>query len=184
MAKRSLGRREFLKLGAVVGAAGPLVDMFAGSRRAAAAALPEERKVREFELIISTADYDPVRYEYGLMTAANWRKLGFAVKVTPMEFTRLAQVCNVEHNFDTYTLNMSGRSERIDPDFMIYMLMHSSQVNRGQQNRSGYKSAEYDKYAELQRVTMNREERRKAVWKCQELYVRDQPQTPIVTRNR
>ncbi len=131
-----MGRREFLKLGAAVGAGGPLVDLLAGHRGAeAAAALPEERKIREFELIITTADYDPVRYEYGLMIAANWRKLGFAVKVTPMEFNRLAQVCNVEHNFDTYTLNMSGRPERIDPDFMIYMLMHSSQVNRGQQNR-------------------------------------------------
>jgi len=31
---------------------------------------------------------------------------------------------------------------------------------------------------------MNREERRKAVWKCQEIYVRDQPQTAIITRNQ
>lgn len=196
---RPMNRRDFLKLGAALGAAGSLgnflvgcasspttkgPDNAPGQAPATKKDLPEDRKVRELELYVTTADYDPIRYEFGLMAAENWRKLGFAVKTTPIEWSRMSQTCNVEHEYDFYTLNWAGRSERIDPDFFTYMVLHSTQVGKGQQNHNGYQSAEFDKIAELQRVTMDQEKRKEAVWKAQEIFAKDQPHTPIVTRNQ
>ncbi len=201
--RRPLSRRDFLKLAAAAGAAGsfgsllvgcatspekapakPAAGAPTGSAPAAKKDLPEERKVRELELYITTADYDPVRYEFGLMTAAEWRKLGFAVKTTPLEWSRLSQLGIVQHEFDFFTLNWAGRSERIDPDFFTYMVLHSSQVGKGQQNHNGYESKEFDALAEKQRVTMDQEARKKIVWQAQEVFAKDQPHTPIVTRNQ
>jgi peptide/nickel transport system substrate-binding protein len=198
-ADRPLSRRDFLKLGAALGMAGSFGSLLVGcatsstskgpdntpgQATATAKNLPDERKVRELELYITTADYDPVRYEFGLMVAENWRKLGFAVKTTPLEWSRLSQAGNVEHEYDFYTLNWAGRAERIDPDFFCYMVLHSSQVGKGQLNVNGYQSKEYDQYAEAQRTTMDPTERKKAVFKCQEIFAKDQPHTPICTRNQ
>jgi len=47
----------------------------------------------------------------------------------------------------------------------------------------GYNNPEYDKLARQQRVTMNPEERRKIVFKAQEIFARDQPETPVVHNN-
>jgi peptide/nickel transport system substrate-binding protein len=141
-------------------------------------------KVRQIEILITTADYDPVRYEFGLMAAANWRKLGFDVKATPMEFTRLSATASRNHDFDIYTIRRAGRSDVIDPDRYCYSLLHSSQANKGQENSPGYANPEYDKWAELQRTALDPTKRREAVWKCQELLGRDQPFTPIVARNQ
>ncbi len=201
---RPLSRRDFLKLGAALGAASSFGGLLvgcssgptspgnssggpqatAGQAPAPAKNLPEERKVRQLELVITTADYDPVRYEFGLMVADNWKKLGFDIKVTPMEWSRIVQTCITDHEYDTFTLNWAGQAERIDPDFFAYMVLHSSQVGKGQQNHDGYQSKEYDQYAEAQRTTMDLEQRKQAVFKCQEIFAKDQPHTPIATRNQ
>jgi len=65
--------------------------LFAATVPAYAADPPAERKIRQIELYVTTAEYDPIRYEFGLMIAANWKKLGFNVKGTPLEWSRLAQ---------------------------------------------------------------------------------------------
>ncbi len=196
---RPLSRRDFLRLGAALGVAGSFGSLLVGCATSSSSKgpenapgqapatkkdLPEERKVRELELFITTADYDPIRYEFGLMTADNWRKLGFAVKTTPLEWSRLSEVANVQHEFDFYTLNWAGRAERIDPDYFAYLVLHSTQIGKGQLNHNGYQSKEYDQYAELQRTAMDPAERKKAVFKCQEIFAKDQPHTPICTRNQ
>ncbi len=184
--KSQPSRRQFLKFATAVSATASFGGILAGrqSRAASKQDLPASRKVREIELIITTADYDPIRYEFGLLAAGNWRKLGFTVKTTPMEWTRLSQACNIEHTCDAHTLNWAGRSERIDPDFFTYMVLHSSQIGRGQNNHNGYQSKEFDAVADQQRLAMSQEERRKLVWKAQEIYAKDHPHTPIVTRNQ
>lgn len=197
--ERQVSRRDFLKYVAATGAAGSMgsflvgcattpdtktPDKAAGAAPATKKDLPEDRKVREIELYITTADYDPIRYEFGLMAAENWRKLGFAVKTTPLEWSRLSDVANVQHEYDFYTLNWAGRAERIDPDYFAYLVLHSSQVGKGQLNHNGYQSKEYDQYAELQRTEMDVEKRKAAVFKCQEIFAKDQPHTPICTRNQ
>ncbi|MCG8510381.1 MAG: ABC transporter substrate-binding protein, partial [Rhodospirillales bacterium] len=125
------------------------------SAAASAEDLPQERRIRTIQLYVTTAEYDPIRYEFGLMTAEQWKKLGFDVKVTPMEWSRLATEGIKKKNFDAFTLAWSGRAERIDPDHFCYQVNHSSQVHLGQYNINGMKNAEYDKYAELQRATID-----------------------------
>ena len=196
---RSLSRRAFLKLGAILGVASSFAGLIAGcssnstNRSAfgvtlpnltAGKALPAKRKIRDLELVVTTADYDPIRYEFGLMVADNWKKLGFGVKVTSMEWSRIVQSCLIDHDYDTFTLNWAGQAERIDPDFFCYMVLHSSQTGKGQQNQNGYQSSEYDRYAGLQRGSMDQEARKQAVFKCQEIFAQDQPHTPIATRNQ
>jgi len=146
--------------------------------------LPAERRIRRIELYVTTAEYDPIRYEFGLMIAENWKKLGFDVKVTPLEWSRLATEGIKKKNFDAFTLAWGGRAERIDPDHFCYQVNHSSQVHRGQYNINGMKNPEYDKYAELQRTTIDPEKRREAVWKCQEIFAEVQPHTPILSRRQ
>lgn len=205
LGRGSLSRRDFLKLAAATGAVTTFGDFLIGCATtpsgpaagntsgaggtpgavpAVSGSLPVDRKVREIELNITTADYDPVRYEFGLMVADNWKKLGFPVKVTPLEWSRIVQQDITDHEFDTFTLNWAGQAERIDPDFFCYMVLHSSQVGKGQQNHNGYQSAEYDKYADLQRTSMDMDKRKQAVFKCQEVFAKDQPHTPICTRNQ
>ena len=146
--------------------------------------LPEERRVRQTEMFVTTPEYDPIRYEFGLMIAQNWRKLGFDIKVTPMDFARIAQQGIREKNFDIFTLAWAGRAERIDPDHFCYQVNHSSQVNYGQYNISGYQNPDYDKWAEMERTTIDIEKRRDAVWKCQKIVAKDQPYIPICSRNQ
>jgi peptide/nickel transport system substrate-binding protein len=158
--------------------------VFAAAVPAYAADPSAERKIRQIELYVTTAEYDPIRYEFGLMIAANWKKLGFDVKVTPLEWSRLAQEGIKQKNFDAFTLAWAGRAERIDPDHFCYSVLHSSNVHIGQYNINGYQNPEYDKWAEMQRRIIDPEKRREAVWKCQEIAAKDQPHTPVACRNQ
>jgi len=178
-----LTRRDFLRATSVL-ASGAAVGSLASGGQAAGKALPSERKVAPFEMYVTTPQYDPIRYEFGVMIAENWRKLGFEVKVTALDFARMSQQCIQSKNYDTFTLAWAGRAERIDPDHYCYQSMHSSQVNFGQYNIPGYQNPEYDKWAELQRRTLDPKKRREAVWKCQEIAAHDQPYIPICSRRQ
>lgn len=146
--------------------------------------LSKDSKVREIELYVTTPDYDPIRYEFGLMIAEEWRKLGFDVKVTPLAWNRLAELGIVQKKFDAFTLAWGGRAERIDPDFFVYQTLHSSQQGVGEYNITGYSNPEYDKVAEAQRRATNKKERQKLVYKAQEIFLEDLPYAPIAHRNQ
>lgn len=140
--------------------------------------------VREIELIMTTSDYDPVRYEFGQMIAENWSELGLSVKSNPMAWNKIVDQALVGQNFDTYTLNWAGRAERIDPDHFCYGIFHSSQTDEGSYNFVNYTNEEYDEYAEQQRALYDPEERKEPVYKCQEIAMRDQPHTPIANKQQ
>ncbi len=145
--------------------------------------LDTSEMVREIELYVTTADYDPIRYEFGNMAAENWRKLGFRVKVTPLAWPRLSQQGIQEHDFDAFTLNWAGLSSRIDPDHFVYLTLHSSQEAKGRYNIVGYKNPDYDKVAEASRASMDPEKRKEYVWEAQRIAAEDQPYIPIAHRN-
>ena len=141
---------------------------------------PPERKVRKIEFAITTPAFDPIRNEWCLLVAENWKKLGVDVEIKPMDTSVMISQGLRKHDFDMMILSWGGMPERIDPDYLIYTILDSSQMAENLFNMDGYNSPEYDKYARLQRVTMDPEERRKAVFKAQEIFVRDQPETPVV----
>ncbi|MGI2328122.1 ABC transporter substrate-binding protein [Planococcus sp. YIM B11945] len=146
--------------------------------------LPADRKVEEIELYVTTPEYDPIRYELGLMVTEEWKKLGFDVKVTPLEWNRLSELGMQQKDFDAFTLSWAGRSERIDPDHFVYSTLHSSQAVEGAYNIPGYNNPEFDKLAEEQRTLSDPEERKKVVHEAEELFMEDLPYAPIVHRDQ
>lgn len=142
-----------------------------------------ERRVRKFEFAIPTPGYDPVRNEWCVLISENWKKLGIDVELKPMDTGVMISQGLRKHDFDAMVLSWGGMPERIEPDYFIYAVLDSSQAGEGQYNMDGYNNPEYDKWARLQRVTMNPEERRKAVFKAQEIFAHDQPETPVVHTN-
>lgn len=144
----------------------------------------EEGAVEPIELIVTTEDYDPVRYEFGNLIADNWRELGFEVDVNPMAWNSIVDTAMDQQNFDAFTLNWSGRAERLDPDVFCYSLHHSSQTDQGGNNQVNYENDEYDEYAEMQRATYDEDERQEAVMRCQEIFAEDQPRTPIANQTQ
>lgn len=148
-----------------------------------AAEPPPDRKVGKFEFAIPTPGYDPVRNEWCNLIAENWKKLGLDVDVKPMDTSVMISQGLRKHDFDTMVLSWGGMPERIEPDYFIYSVFDSSQAGEGQYNMDGYNNPEYDKLARQQRVTMNPEERRKIVFRAQEIFAHDQPETPVVHNN-
>ncbi|WP_048717034.1 ABC transporter substrate-binding protein [Bacillus sp. 522_BSPC] len=146
--------------------------------------LPEDRKVREIEMYVTTPDYDAVRYEFGLMTAEEWKKLGFDVKVTPLEWNRLSEVGIQKKEYDSFTLSWAGRAERIDPDHFIYATLDSSQSGIGGYNVAGYDNPKYDKLAEEQRKVTDPAQRKEIVKEAQELFLEDIPYAPVAYRDQ
>ena len=146
--------------------------------------LPQERQVRELEMYVTTADYDPIRYEFGRMIADEWKKLGFNVKVTPIAWNRMSDVALKQKDYDAFTLSWAGRAERIDPDHFVYGTLHSSQSGIGAYNVAGYNNPEYDKLADAQRRESDPEKRKEIVAKAQEMYLEDLPYAPVVHRNQ
>src|SRR6056297_1634254 len=67
---------------------------------------------------------------------------------------------------------MTARPERLDPDEFTYNLFHSSTAETGY-NFIGYINNEYDEVAEKQRVTVDKEERKKLIYKSQEIIAED-----------
>jgi peptide/nickel transport system substrate-binding protein len=141
---------------------------------------PAERKVRKIEFAITTPAYDPVRNEWCLLIAENWKKLGIDVEIKPMDTSVMISQGLRKHDFDMMILSWGGMPERIDPDYLIYSVLDSSQTAENLYNMDGYSNPEYDMNARKQRVTIDPEERRKYVFKAQEIFARDQPETPVV----
>ena len=146
--------------------------------------LPEDRKVRELVLNVTTPDYDPVRYEFGLMIAEEWKKLGLDVKVEPLEWNRLSELGMQQKDFDAFTLSWAGRAERIDPDHFIYGTLHSSLSGFGGYNIAGYENPEYDALAEKQRRVSDPEERKDIVRQAEEIFLEDVPYAPVAHRDQ
>ena len=134
------------------------------------------RRIREIELIVQTAEADPLGYEVGNMVAKNWRELGFDVKLAPTDFARIAEIVWKRQQYDTAAIKFAGRANRIDPDHWIYAVFHTGAVA----NESAYSNPEYDRLAVLQRATLDLNKRRETVFKAQEFLGREQPFTPIV----
>ncbi|MGD0627622.1 MAG: ABC transporter substrate-binding protein [Thermodesulfobacteriota bacterium] len=144
---------------------------------------PAERKVRKIEFAITTPGYDPIRHDWCVLIAENWKKLGIDVEIKPVDTSVMISQGLNKHDFDAMVLSWGGIPERIDPDYFIFTILDSSQAGEGRYNMDGYNNPEYDKWARKQRVTIDPEERRKAVFKAQEIFARDQPETPVVHQN-
>lgn len=139
---------------------------------AAAGTTDEERVIRKLFICSKTQASAPEEYESSLVMADAMRKLGLDVDVWALAEERTSIIWYSRDRWDMTAWDMSARPERLDPDEMIYNLFHSSTVEGGY-NFVGYINPEYDQIAEKQRVTIDKEERKKLINKAQEIIARD-----------
>lgn len=133
----------------------------------------------------------PDEYESTAVLVAAMKEVGIDARLRVLPWEQLSNIVWFERDrWDMAGWQMTARPERLDPDEFIYNLFHSSTVGDGY-NFVGYVNPEYDKVAEAQRITVDREERRKLVYKAQEILANDavydflvNPMVSIVYNNR
>jgi peptide/nickel transport system substrate-binding protein len=130
--------------------------------------------IRKLTLISRAQAANPSQFQAAELIAQSWRQLGLDVEVQGMP--RPQQSDAVWYNRDTWDLTMwqmAGRPERSDPDELIYNLFHSTTRESGY-NFVGYVNEEYDRLAEQQRVTADRDERKVLIDQLQDIVNDDQ----------
>lgn len=144
---------------------------------------PPERKVRAIEFLITTPGYDPIRHDWAVMVAENWKKLGVDVKIRPVETGVMIKEGLRNHNYDAVILSWGGKPERMDPDFFCYTISHSSQAVVRGYNMNNWRDPEFDKVAERQRTALDLKARKAAVDECQRRFMEALPEIPIIHQN-
>ena len=136
--------------------------------------------VRKLTLVSRAQAANPQQYQAAELIAQIWRKLGLEVAVQGLP--RPQQSDLVWYNRDKWDVTMwqmVSRPERSDPDEFTYNLFHSSTAPKGY-NFVGYNNPEYDKLAEEQRRTLDKNARQALVVKAQEMIAADQPYAYLV----
>lgn len=133
----------------------------------------EERVMRELVLLSKPQAASPMEYEMAIYIADEMRKLGINVRHKPMAWEQLDALLWFDRDqWDFATWAYGARPERLDPDELLYNKLHSSLWEVGD-NQSAYSNPEYDKVIEKQRVTIDKEERKKLVYQAQEIFAKD-----------
>lgn len=140
--------------------------------------------IKEINFTTFPKGQQPWVYQQALMIAENWEKLGLKVRLEPLNIPNpLIQRLFKEKDFDATMMEGSGTLDRLDPDFFLNTVFHSSNAGPGAWNLSGFNNPEYDKLAEAQRAEYDLEKRKKIVWKCQELLYEQNPWIVTVNNN-
>ncbi len=144
--------------------------------------LSEKTLVPGFNLWITSQTYDPVRYEIGMMLAHHWKKLGFEVTITALEWPTMSSKGMKGHEHDAFIIQWGGKLERIDPMHWLYTLHHSSEAISGGYNIAGYTNTSYDNIVEQFITETDPVKRRLYAREAQSILARDVPQPPLVHR--
>lgn len=129
--------------------------------------------VPEIEVLSETQAADPIEFEITRLVVENMKQLGIPAVHRPMPWMQYSDIVWFER--DTWQMTgwrMVGRPERMDPDEFIVNLFHSSTAETGY-NFVGYNNPEYDELAMAQRAMTDKEERRQAIYKLQEMIAND-----------
>jgi len=100
------------------------------------------------------------------------REVGIRVKIRTVEWAAFVKEFIQKGNFEAILL---GWNTGIEPD--QYDIWHSSKTRPGELNITHYKNPEVDRLLEEGRHTFDREKRRRAYFKLQEILAEDQPYT-------
>lgn len=140
-------------------------------------------KVREFTFLTYPQNEDPIQHEVAQMTASNMRELGIDLTIDSRSFNSLVSKVLVEHNYDMWTIGWSGSPERLEPDFWLSGVFHSSQMKPGSYNFMQWKNDEWDELAEEQRGIFDYEKRKEVVDETQEIWAEELPVIPTVSQS-
>ena len=150
-----------------------LVIGFTGIVQAESDANDAERVIRKLYVLTRPQATSPDEYETALLIVEGMQELGLEVDAKVITWEQMIDA--VWYNRDSWDMTgwqMTARSERLDPDEVLFNLFHSSTAETGY-NFIGYINPEFDKIAEKQRVTIDREERRKLIHQLQEILAND-----------
>jgi len=133
----------------------------------------DDRVIREVTVITRPKASSPDEYETITLVVEAMNKIGINAKVKVLPWEQMADVVWYDRDaWDMTGWQMTARPERLDPDEFTYNLFHSSTAENGY-NFIGYKNPEYDKVAEEQRVTIDKEKRKELIYKSQEIIAQD-----------
>src|SRR5690606_22400003 len=98
----------------------------------------------------------------------DWSQLGLKIDVQQGETSTWQQQILGEHVMPHFaSMSWGGTPNRIDPDFFLTAILHSSAATKGQSNYGHFRNSEYDAVVDQQRSEMNEEERIKLVHEAQ-----------------
>ena len=137
---------------------------------------PDGRLMEKFTILTPPADYDPLRAMSGLMIQEWLREMGMPAFSKPMAFGALLEQVKGLHDFDAFILGYGRLS--LDPDYLKNFFHSSNDKPRGW-NMSGYKNKTFDDLADKSECEMNRENRKKLIWKMQKIITEDVPYIPL-----
>ncbi len=137
-------------------------------------------EIRTLELLSRPQAAAPQEFQSAQLIAQEWRNLGLDVEVTVMPWEQLSDVVWYDRpSWDMTMWQMVGRSERSDPDEILFNLFHSSTAEDGY-NFVGYSNPEYDALAEQQRAETDQAARKETIDKAQTILNNDQPYAFLV----
>jgi len=150
-----------------------LVIGFTGIVQAESDANDAERVIRKLYVLTRPQATSPDEYETALLIVEGMQELGLEVDAKVITWEQMIDAVWYNRNsWDMTGWQMTARPERLDPDEVLFNLFHSSTAETGY-NFIGYINPEFDKIAEKQRVTIDREERRKLIHQLQEILAND-----------
>jgi peptide/nickel transport system substrate-binding protein len=131
-----------------------------------------EKDGRPFEFTILTNQGNTIREQAAQIIQRRLKEVGVVVKIRTVEWAAfIAEFIN-KGRFEAVLL---GWTTGQDPD--VYDIWHSSKIRPGELNFIHYRNPEVDHLLEEGRHTFDREKRRAAYFRLQEILAEDQPYT-------
>ncbi len=127
---------------------------------------------RPFAFTILTNQGNDTRERTAVIIQDRLRAVGIVVKIRTVEWAAFLKEFIEKGNYEAVIL---GWNTGLDPD--QYDIWHSSKTKPGELNFIHYKNAEVDRLLDEGRHTFDREKRRQAYFKFQEILAEDQPYT-------
>lgn len=138
--------------------------------------MPDERPLSPMTLITPPADYDAQRAQAGNLVQQWLQDFGLPVSWRPMSLGAMVKKVRADQDFDFFVSGWGALGQ--DPDYLRSFFHSRSDRPKGR-NSGGYHSDEFDRLADLQAETMDLQERRKLVFRLQEILMEDLPYIPL-----
>ena len=127
---------------------------------------------RPFEFTILTNQGNDIRQRSAEIIQQRLKEIGITVKIRTVEWAAFVKEFIEKGNFDAVIL---GWNTGLDPD--QYDIWNSTKTKPGELNFTHYQNPEVDALLDAGRHTFDKEKRRRAYFKLQEVIARDQPYT-------
>ncbi len=138
--------------------------------------MPNGKPLKAFSLLTPTADYDPLRATTGTYIQQWWRKFGIPVTAVPTSINDILRRADPTGDFDIYMLGWIRLP--IDPEYLSTLFTSRQAVKDGN-NTSCYRNPAYDALAAQADAEMDREARRRIIFRMQEIIIADVPYIPL-----